>query len=340
MLIRQVALVAKTKRVAPNELMRVGAALQRQVTRDLSAIWNVQATVDSFTSEADVPLGYWKIRVMDKLPDKGAGGFHFDDNGQPEADVLWSPAWSLAASHECLEMLVDPFGKLTQSGPSPKSGQDRVNFLVEVCDPCEAPAFAYTINTGTANEIAVSDFYTPEYFSPVKSLGVRYSFRGSIRAPRQVLPGGYLSWWNPADKHIWQLFGPVELGPFVDQGAGTLDRQTTDGHSRLTRSGNGCNLTPIKPGLAHGTAGDQTTVQIKDPTGTAQFVKISYKGKEIGTNTSSVSFTIEAGDNPLTYTYAAPVDGDPIDIVDPCGTSLDSFPSDKGNPRVTLTVSA
>ena len=126
MLIRQVALVAKTKKVAPGELMRVGAALQRQATRDLSPIWDVQATVDTFTSEADVPLGYWKIRIMDKLPEKGAGGFHFDDNGQPEADVLWTRNWSLASSHECLEMLVDPFGKLTQSGPSPKSGQDRV----------------------------------------------------------------------------------------------------------------------------------------------------------------------------------------------------------------------
>ncbi len=79
MLIRQIALLAKTKKVAPNELMRVSAAIQRQVSRDLAPIWGVNATVDSFQSEADVPPGYWKIRIMDKIPPKNVGGFHFDN---------------------------------------------------------------------------------------------------------------------------------------------------------------------------------------------------------------------------------------------------------------------
>jgi hypothetical protein len=360
MLIRQVALYSKTKKVTLHELTRVSAALQRQATRDLSPIWNVSATVDAFGAEPDIPPGYWKIAVMDQIPGKGTSGFHVDKHGQPYADVQWSPTWSLAASHECLEMLVDPFGRQTVSGPSPKKGQDRVNFLLEVCDPCESPAFAYMINTETSNEVVVSDFYTPEYFAPLQSAGVRYSFRGSISTPRQVLTGGYLSWFNPSNGHIWQLFGPAALDHFIDQGVGTLDRETTDGHSRTARhkhaakkqkpvrrsrlmaaAGGQCNLTPdAVGGVVDGTAGNQTTVQIKDSTGKAVFHSISYNKTQIGSDTASVDFTIVAGDKDLTFVYGAPIAGDQINIVDPCGTVLDSFPNNPGSSRVSITVSA
>jgi hypothetical protein len=358
MLIRQVALLSKTKKIAPDELMRVSAALQRQVTRDLYPIWNIHATVDSFSSEADVPPGYWKIRVMDKVPEKNVGGFHFDEQGQPEADVLWSPTWSLAVSHECLEMLVDPFGHQTAAGPSPNPNQGRVNFLVEVCDPCEAPAFAYKINTGTSNEVLVSDFCTPEYFAPALSSRVRYSFSGSIRAPRQVLTGGYLSWWNPADGHIWQLFGPAEMGNFLDQGAGTLNRETTDGHSRLTRRKHGgkppkpvrkvlvmadattlCNLTPDS-GLLRGTAEFSTTVQIKDASGDVMFKTISYNGSDLGSNVASATFAIVSGRNDLNFLYEASANGDQITLEDPCGHLLAVLPSDPGNRPTTIKVVA
>jgi len=353
MLTRQVALLSKTKKVSAQELMRVSAALQRQATRDLAPIWSIQATVDSFSSDADVPPGYWKITVMDKIPAKGAAGFHLDKNGQPFADVEWSSNWSLSASHECLEMLVDPFGHQLASGPSPISSQGRVNFLVEVCDPCESPSCAYTINTATSVEVLVSDFYTPDFFAPATVPGVRYSFRGNLQAPRQVLDGGYLSWQNPADGHVWQLFGPAAMQHFVDQGQGSLSRENSDRHAHTTRTrpvapksakpvksrkilmaaGGQCNLTrDVFTGVLRGNAGDQTTVQIKDSTGAAVFQSISYAGSQIGSNTASATFTIKAGSNDLSFVYAAPVPGDGLTLVDPCGTRLDQFPNDLANP--------
>src|SRR5262249_42939044 len=107
--------------------------------------------------------------------------------------------WSLTASHEALEMLVDPFGNRLMAGDSPKPDQGRVEFLVEVCDPSEAAEYAYTVNG-----ILVADFYTPKYFDPVFAPGIRYSFTGAITEPRQVLPGGYLSWHDLASDHWWQ----------------------------------------------------------------------------------------------------------------------------------------
>ncbi len=193
------ALVSVVEDHDPGDVARVAAALQRQATRDFGPIWNVRATVDSFPSLADVPVGYWPMIVATDINRPGASGVHEDKDGQPFALIEMSDSWSLTASHEMLEMLADPFGKRVVPGPSPKRGQGRVEFLVEVGDPAEAEEFAYTVN-----DILVSDFYTPHFFDPVQSSGTRYSFTGAIEKPRQVLRGGYLSWREPVSNHWWQ----------------------------------------------------------------------------------------------------------------------------------------
>jgi len=179
--------------------MRTAAALQKQVTRDYAPIWHVKATVSAFAALDDVPNGYWPVIVMDDIHTAGAAGVHQDKNGQPYALVEASASWSLTASHETLEMLTDPFGNRLVSGRSPKRGQGRVEFLVEVGDPCEDAAFAYT-----ANGITVTDFITPAFFDPVPAPSAQYSFTGAVKKPRQVLKGGYLSWHDPITDHWWQ----------------------------------------------------------------------------------------------------------------------------------------
>lgn len=199
MLIRQVALVADTGRLSLRDITRVAAAFQKQATRDFGPLWQVQATVDGFERLEDVPLGYWPILVGDE--GQGGGGVHLDQNNQPFALVDFTPRWTLAASHECLEMLADPFGNRLVAGDSLAPGQGRVEFLLEVCDPCEAPQFGYTING-----VLVSDFYTSRFFDPPQPAGnaVQYSFRGHIKQPRQVLTGGYISWHDPVTDHWFQ----------------------------------------------------------------------------------------------------------------------------------------
>ncbi|TMA97253.1 MAG: hypothetical protein E6J74_05750 [Deltaproteobacteria bacterium] len=198
MLIRQIALTSETKKVSLSELSKVAAALQKQTTRDLVPIWEIKATVDAFAKLNEVPIGYWPIVVTEE--DLGdAAGIHEDKDGQPFSLVKYGNGWSLTASHECLEMLVDPFGNRLVSGPSGMKGQGRVRFLVEICDPSEDTPYAYR-----SNGILVSDFYTPDYFDPVTSPNIRYSFSGAIKHPRQVLKGGYLSWHEPKSDHWFQ----------------------------------------------------------------------------------------------------------------------------------------
>jgi len=191
-LVSHIALVSDSSRVSPTALAQAAAAIAKQVARDFGPIWGVNATVSAFPSVAEAPVGYWRVIVTDQVA-AGALGYHQDANGQPYAIV------KSGTGHETLEMLADPFGNRTVAGQSVKRGQGRVEYLVEVCDPCEASAYAYTVNG-----IAVSDFYTPHFFDPQANTATRYSFTGAVKAPRTILRGGYMSWLEPRSGHLWQ----------------------------------------------------------------------------------------------------------------------------------------
>ena len=199
MIMRNVALVSETDSVSFSELTRVSAALQKQAIRDLSPVWDIQATVDTFANLEDVPVGSWPIVLEDDIHEQGAAGIHEDSDGQPFALVTAEDGWSLTASHELVEMLVDPFGRRLTEGQSNKPGQGRVQFLVEPCDPSEAVEFAYVIDG-----VTVSDFYMPKYFSTQFNPADQYSHTGAIKRPRQVLRGGYISWHDPVTDHWFQ----------------------------------------------------------------------------------------------------------------------------------------
>jgi hypothetical protein len=196
MLSKYIALVSESRKVRIADLMAVAAALQKQVTRDFGPIWGVQANIAAFESRKDVPVDYWSIVIRDDIDRPEAAGYHEDDLGQPGALVRLTDDWSVTASHELLEMLADPWGRHLVAGPSPNRSDERVKFLVEVCDPCSDSSY-------NVNSIGVSDFYTPRFFDPIVAPNVRYSYTGAIKAPRQVLKGGYLTWYAPASRTWW-----------------------------------------------------------------------------------------------------------------------------------------
>lgn len=217
MLDTRLALVTNVPALTMGELLRVSAALQKQLTRDLWPIWGIPATIDAFATLEDVPVGYWKVLVVDDVPGPSTG-VHDWSSSEPVAWVERGPTWSLAASHEVLEMIVDPWGQRLAAGNSPVGNHDRVEFLVEVCDPSGDAQNAYTVDG-----LLVSDFYTPQFFDPVQASGVRYSFTGGLDGPRRIVKGGYLSWRDPISgawfRHHWfdaerktENLGPVPPG--------------------------------------------------------------------------------------------------------------------------------
>jgi hypothetical protein len=219
----QVGLVDKTGKLDPALVQAAAAALNIQVMRDLPQYWNVQATVRYLPDPKKIPVGVWPVFLVARLP-PGEGGVHLDKKNQPYSLVIGTPDsndWTIDASHEALEMLVDPWGNRLQTSRAIKivgsDVQDAVgefDYLVEACDPCEANELAYAIQG-----VAVSDFITPHFYDPVATAGTRYSFAGHIERPRQVLKGGYISFTNPAENEWQQILflnsKPVlrDLGP-------------------------------------------------------------------------------------------------------------------------------
>jgi len=199
----QIGLVNKTAKGGDND-KRVSetidsaiVALNIQITKHLRKCWNaVPEAVVRRVDPKDNPKGVWLVELVDELKG-GEGGFHSTDHFQPFAGVDASdPEWTIAASHEVLEMLVDPSGQRLQPAQAIKCDGHKIEddagefvYLLEVCDPCEAKTFAYKIDSTW-----VSDFVTPDFYSCMGVPDARYSFRHNIAKPRNLLPGGYITW--------------------------------------------------------------------------------------------------------------------------------------------------
>jgi hypothetical protein len=209
MLATKVGLVDTTGTVDTQTMAAVAAALNVQVTRDLPKYWPVRASVSYLADPRKIPQGVWPVQLVRSLP-ADEGGFHMTRHNQPYAKVIVTPGseeWAVDASHETIEMLVDPNGNRLQTSNSIEIANDKIQdgtgrfeYLVEACDPCEADAYTYMIDG-----IAVSDFITPHFYDPDVTPDARYSFTGAVEHPRQVLPGGYISWVDPATNEMQQI---------------------------------------------------------------------------------------------------------------------------------------
>ena len=160
--VRHVVLVSRSRETTPDDVARVAAALNRQVVNDLARHWPVSATVHAFDGIDHMPLDSWLMVIMDDIDAKpGITGFHLSSLGLPFALIQYSRSWSLTASHELLEMLVDPTGNLLVTKKAPGDSLKKVQYLVEICDPCQNRQFSYTVNS-----VLVSDFITPQFYDP------------------------------------------------------------------------------------------------------------------------------------------------------------------------------
>jgi len=241
----EIGLVDTTGAVDLGKLAEVAAALEVQITQHLPKCWRTApaAVVRVLTDAKNIPPGVWPIKLVDELKEKEKG-FHLTDHYQPYAKVVVKPGsddWTIDASHEALEMLIDPTGNMLRTafatrhaGKTFSDGRNDVQYLVEICDPCEDERFAYRIGN-----VRVSDFVTPDFYADEARPNTRYSYTGNVKAPRQILPGGYMTWVQPASFEIEQLRwldvdGEPELKKFGKLAVTSL-RQSVDSATRLDR---------------------------------------------------------------------------------------------------------
>lgn len=235
-------LVDTTNTIDAETLATTAAALNVQVTQHLPQYWRTAppAVVRVLTDPDNIPPGVWPIKLVNELQQK-EGGFHFTDNNQPYAKVVVTPGsndWTLDASHEALEMLVDPSGNMLWpavavqcEGKKISDHRGEVHYLVEICDACEGKRYAYRIGG-----VLVSDFVTPDFYADNALPATRYSYCGRVKAPRQIMPGGYITWVRPATSEIEQMrWLNVREGPKlkkVGKIAGSSLRQFVDSTTR------------------------------------------------------------------------------------------------------------
>jgi hypothetical protein len=209
----------------PEEFPAVAAALQRQVVEHFAPRWGATATVDAFKGIAHVGDRI-PIFVQKKLQQRLAG-YHLA-GARPFARVLYDGGWSVTASHELLELLADPQGNLKQAGPHPTTPGRSVDYLVEICDPCQQVMYAL-------DGVMVSDFVLPAWYVASDRATVPFTFRDSTQRPREVLTDGYVTFWERDGTLLqWNGRGNPHAPDQPDQEVASL-RAWVDAHTGAPR---------------------------------------------------------------------------------------------------------
>src|SRR3954469_12476309 len=160
------------------------AAMQAYVNQHVAPVWGTPAKLvktTGFVKDA------WAIVFLDNADQAGALAYHdLTPEGLPLSKVFVRTTIqngdlvSVSASHELVEMLVDPAINLMSTGPDPKA-----MYAYESADPVEALTF-------NVNGIPMSDFVYPSYFEDFRKAGsVKFDQMGKVKRPFQILSGGY-----------------------------------------------------------------------------------------------------------------------------------------------------
>jgi len=160
------------------------AAMQNYIDDFIVPVWGTPAKLvktDGFQKAA------WAMVFLDDADQAGALAYHdLTPDGFPVSKVFVRTTLenndlvSVSASHELVEMLVDPAINLMTTGPNAK-----LVYAYESADPVEALSF-------DVDGIPMSDFVYPSYFEVFHPAGsVRFDQMDKVNKPFQILSGGY-----------------------------------------------------------------------------------------------------------------------------------------------------
>lgn len=194
--------------ISDAQLKPIIEAVQIQVSRDFSPVWNMNANLVQLPQGQNPDPTAWWCLIADDSDQASALGYHdFTNGGQPlgkvfaKTDIMAGSSISVTISHEVMEMCADFY--INSCIVSPDGGKF---WALEVADACEDDQFGYNITLPTGEVVLVSDFQTRAWFGCVPSVTgtTKYDFCGHITAPFQVLAGGYASFFSSDDKQWYQ----------------------------------------------------------------------------------------------------------------------------------------
>ena len=181
------------------------SAMQSYVTNHITPVWGTPAKL---IRSSDFVKDAWAIVFLDDADQPGALAYHeLTPKGLPLAKVFvraildYGEPVSVSASHELVEMLVDPAINIYSTGPdilpvyayadsyplqTVPVELDRIHvwYAYESADPVEEETFK-------VDGIDMSDFVYPAYFENFRAPGsVQFDHESKVAHPFQLLPGG------------------------------------------------------------------------------------------------------------------------------------------------------
>lgn len=173
-------------------------AMQLYIDSHVAPVWGTPAKLvksEGFMKNA------WAMVFLDDADQPGALAYHdLTPDGFPLSKVFVRTTLenhevvSVSASHELVEMLVDPAINLMSTGPDTET-----MYAYESADPVEALSF-------DVNGVAMSDFVYPSFFEGFRKRGsTRFDHMERVKKPFEILAGGYQIIFK--DGQWTQIFG-------------------------------------------------------------------------------------------------------------------------------------
>ncbi len=190
-----VDVINATTRVSAAEIRRCVRALRKQVHRDFAPVWGITADLHYTARGAKPHRGAWQLVLLDQRSQDD--GYHeLTKEGLPLGRVFieeaskCSSGWTSTASHELLELLMNPETTLGVLVEDESLGQRLYSY--EVCDACQDDRFTYEIDG-----VPVSDFVHPAWFEPWREArSARFDQAHKLTRPFQVPTGCYAEFFD------------------------------------------------------------------------------------------------------------------------------------------------
>ena len=221
-MIKGIALLNKSTVMTNIDITKIASANSLQISRDVAPAWGRSSIpVNFYSSENLVPSGYTKVYFFDNTDQPGALGYHDElMSGVVYAKVFVKTITSYGlpliydfrrpssitvasvASHEIIEMFINPYVSLWADGPVLNHCS---SYAYEACDAVESNV--YLINVGSPSyTVAVSNFVYPEYFDSATPVRTKIDQMGLLTNPFTMTSGGYMILRNTSGG-IVEVFG-------------------------------------------------------------------------------------------------------------------------------------
>ncbi len=227
-----ISVINRSQVVTDAQLQQAVRAINRQLEEDFYPHWQFGARLrvdgagrvaGAHDQKIALPLlpgrrGDAVIYLHDTATVKGAEGYHDKNNidvpfGFVFLDICkeCGDDWTVALSHEAIELVGDPLSNLLVQGPHPHDHRHLVFYMFELCDPVSGDWYEI-------DGVKVSNFVLPGWFARNVVEGSRNDFLGRPVSGEMLLPfasatGGYLCFYDgnlPDGKKWTQVAKPSD----------------------------------------------------------------------------------------------------------------------------------